>query len=473
MTIALRGLLIAALIAVGAVGAALYFGHVRQAAPRLAVGGGTEIAATGDAQNVLASQGDSRLVDEAFRRIESLYYRPIDAQVLLDGERSGLLAYLKARHVRSTIPTSTASDEAGNETTLAQTLSYAQTHYDAALGKDAGTQLTQAALRGLLQAPKDPYTVYLSPREISGMDESLNGGDFGGIGVYIEQLKDLRIFLLPIQGMPAAGAGVKPGDVVVRIDGENVRGLSLDRVQAMLRGNAGTTVRVTAYPYNAPTKLHTVAIVRQNIHIPTVKAKMENGYDYIRLSDFGQTSADEIRSALLYGKSNNAKGYILDLRDNGGGYVNAAVAISSYFIAHGTIVSTIDRSGTQVDTQALGDAIDGLQPLVVLVNKYTASASEITAGALQDYRLATILGTKTFGKGVVQTVYLLDRDGLTDQGAVKITTYRYVTPLGRDIQHKGITPDILVNQSTDPALIDTPADKQLAAAKARLKQMIR
>jgi len=152
---------------------------------------------------------------------------------------------------------------------------------------------------------------------------------------------------------------------------------------------------------------------------------MEQGIDYIRLSDFGMTSAQEVRKALLDGKAKGAKGYIFDLRDNGGGRVDAAVEISSFFIPQGAIVSTIQRDGERTTEEALGDAIGGLHPLVVLVNKYTASASEITAGALQDYHLATLLGTRTFGKGVVQSIF-----PLPDEGALKITTSRYLTPAG-------------------------------------------
>jgi carboxyl-terminal processing protease len=166
------------------------------------------------------------------------------------------------------------------------------------------------------------------------------------------------------------------------------------------------------------------------------------------------------------GEKHHAKGYIFDLRDNGGGLVTTATKISSLFIPQGPIVSTIRRDGQKTTESALGDPLPDVHPLVVLVNKYTASASEITAGALQDYHLATIIGTKTFGKGVVQTII-----PMPDQSALKITMARYVTPLGRDINHLGITPDIIVNQNVDPALIDTPSDKQLAAAKARLRAL--
>ena len=195
---------------------------------------------------------------------------------------------------------------------------------------------------------------------------------------------------------------------------------------------------------------------------------MEGALDYIRLSDFGTTSADEVRKALIDGRDRDARGYILDLRDNGGGLLDVAVEISSLFIPQGTIVSTIRRDGQKTSEEALGDAIGGLRPVVVLVNKYTASASEITAGALQDYRLAMLVGTRTFGKGVVQSIF-----PLPDDGALKITTARYLTPAGRDIQHHGIEPNVIVDQDPNPALIDTPADKQLAAAKARLAAYLR
>jgi carboxyl-terminal processing protease len=195
---------------------------------------------------------------------------------------------------------------------------------------------------------------------------------------------------------------------------------------------------------------------------------MEDGYEYIRLSDFGETSADEVRKALLDGKAHGAKGTILDLRDNGGGLLDAAVNISSFFIPKGVIVTEIDRNNNRDPQYANGNTIPGTGPLVVLVNAYTASASEITSGALQDYKIATLIGTKTFGKGVVQGIF-----SMPNGGALKITTQRYVTPSGRDIQHKGIQPDIVVPQSPEPAIIDTPKDKQLQAAKAFLGRSTR
>ncbi len=431
-----------------------------------------EVATTGDLRGLLPSNDapDAAIADLALRRLETVYYKPIAPQTPLSGEIAALRTFLGTKKIGSAaLPAQTAGgDEIEDGARAAALLAYAQKHYAATLGPSGVDDLTDAALRGLMNSVNDPYTVYLSPREIRGLNESLSGGNFGGIGVYIYQLKDGRILVQPIDELPAARAGMKPGEIVDAVDGKPVRGLPIDHVEAMIRGEAGTVVHVRGHRYDQPSSERSFAIVREIIHVPTVRAKMEQGIDYIRLSDFGTTSGDEVRKALLDGKAKGAKGYIFDLRDNGGGRVDAAVAISSLFIPQGTIVSTIQRDGERTTDEALGDAIDGLHPLVVLVNKYTASASEITAGALEDYHLATLVGTRTFGKGVVQSIF-----DLPDQSALKITTARYLTPAGRDIQHHGLEPNIVVNQDPNPSLIDTPADKQLAAAKAHLRLLLR
>ena len=222
------------------------------------------------------------------------------------------------------------------------------------LGTSGNDDLTNAALRGIMTSVHDPYTVYLSPQEIQGLNESLSGGNFGGIGVYIYQLKDGRIIVAPIEHMPAAKAGMKPGEIVDAVDGKPVRGLPIDHVETMIRGEAGTVVHLRAHPYETPKAEQNYAIVREIIHVPTVRAKMEGNIDYIRLSDFGKTSGDEMRKALLDGKAKGARGYILDFRDNGGGLLDAAVEISSLFIPQGTIVSTIRRDGGRTTDEALG-----------------------------------------------------------------------------------------------------------------------
>ncbi len=464
-----RVFITALLVVALAAASALFIGYRTGVFARPSV---LEVATTGDLRDLFDSnpaQG-SVLVNLTVRKLESDFYKPIDPQTPIAGELSSLRSLLAEKKIGNpSLPSETASGNPGQDARRAgEVLAYAQQHYAADVGPNGREDLTDAALRGIMNSVHDPYTVYLSPREIQGLNESLSGGNFGGIGVYIYQLKDGRIVVQPIEAMPAARAGMKPGEVVDTVDGKPVRGLSIDHVEGMIRGEAGTTVRLQAHPYNAPSAERAYSIEREIIHVPTVRAKMEGDIDYIRLSDFGTTSADEIRKALLDGREHGARGYILDLRDNGGGLLDAAVEISSFFVPQGTIVSTIRRDGERTSEEALGDAIGGLHPLAILVNKYTASASEITAGALQDYHLATLVGTRTFGKGVVQSIY-----PLPDQGALKITTARYLTPAGRDIQHHGIEPDVLVPQDANPALIDTPADRQLAAAKERVQAQLR
>jgi len=463
----LRALAAAFLIAVASLGGALYLAHERVSRGAEAFEAPESGIAALDLQALLANAhgGDQRELDGAFRQVEKTYYKPIDAQTLLTGERKELVSYLKAHKVADpALPLLSATgDESKDIRSLNRDLEVAQSLY----GKQtSNAELTQAAIRGMLDALGDPYTTYLSPREIDSLEESLKGGDFGGIGVYIVQdIRTKQILVEPIEGTPAYRAGVKTGDRVLAVDGRSVAKIPMDDVERMIRGKIGTVVRVEVESRGAKGP-RTVAITREQIYVPSVHAKMEDGFDYVRLADFGQTSYDEVRKALLDGKAHGARGYILDLRNNGGGLLEAAVEISSLFIPQGTIVSTIDRAGTRETKSATHDAI-GVAPLVLLVNKYTASASEITAGAVQDYKVGTLIGTKTFGKGVVQSIY-----NTSDGGALKITTAKYVTPLGRDIHHKGIEPDLVVDQSVDLP-IDTSKDLQLAAAKSYLRRIAR
>ncbi|HUY41772.1 MAG TPA: S41 family peptidase [Candidatus Dormibacteraeota bacterium] len=460
-----RTTIIALLVAVLVAAGALYVGN-RSGAFGTQNGLPLRIAASGSIGDLFGGPSDDQLVGIALMQLERAYYKPIDPQTPFRGVTSALVSYLHTRHIVAKLPAERATGNPAVDASRLETeVAYAQSHYGAAAGRD---QILEQALTGMMSSVDDPYTVYLSPREIQQLTETLNGGNFGGIGVYIFPLRNREILLQPIEGLPAERAGMKVPLILDRVNGTRAGGLSSDGVQALIRGRAGTTVTIQAHPIQAPKSVRTFRIVREIIHVPTVHAKMENGFDYIRLSEFGETSASEIHAALLDGRARGAKGYILDLRDNGGGLVDSAVAIVSYFVARGaTVVSEVDRAGRVAPQYADGATIAGLHPLVILVNKYTASASEITAGALQDYHLATLVGTQTFGKGVVQSIYVMPGN----QGALKITIARYVTPSGRDIEHRGIRPDIIVNQSPDPRLIDTPADKQLAAAKARLRQL--
>jgi carboxyl-terminal processing protease len=407
----------------------------------------------------LLGRGDSQrqMIELAYERVEHAYYKPVADQLLVAGEQQALFKFLKGRDVKNPqVPRSVATgDRAQDLHILESTLQAVQKRY---AGVAPRTIYTQVALTGMLGGLGDPYTTYLSPQEINGLDEQLHGGKFGGIGVFIQQdQKTGAIVVDPIDGNPAIKAGVKPGDVIVAVDGKSTMNQKIDIVEHEIRGPLGTVVTLTLkrHGLDAPAIVH---VTRAEIHVPSARAKIEDGVEYVRLSDFGTTSADEVRTAFLDGKKHGVHGYILDLRNNGGGLLDAAVDISSLFVPQGTIVSTIDRAGDRDVRSATGRAIDA-KPLVLLVNRNTASASEITAGAVQDYRVGTVVGEKTFGKGVVQSLYTLP-----DKGALKITTARYVTPKGRDIHHKGIVPDVVVTQ-LPTVQIDTVADKQLAEAK--------
>ncbi|HEV2261297.1 MAG TPA: S41 family peptidase [Candidatus Rubrimentiphilum sp.] len=458
----IRALLVVLAITAAFFAGAFYFGYRNTSGPSADRSDWGQLASLHISLPGEASE-DDQLLRLALHQLERTYYKPVDPQTLISGERTGLLLYLKdtlkKKAVKPTLPALSASTETQALNALGTELAYARSHY-APLGV-APNDLTQAALKGMARSLGDPYTEYLTPREIGALNEELNGGDFGGIGVFIVS-KDNQIILQPIPDLPASRAGMHDVEVVESIDGQSVRGFTLDRAERMIRGPEGTQVTLKTHPYKG-TVSHTYRVTREIIHVPTVRQKMEDGYDYIRLSDFGQTSAAEIHKALLQGKAQHAKGYILDLRFNGGGLLDAAVNISSYFVPQGTIVTEIDRDGVSDTKLATGAYVAGLRPLVVLVNAYTASASEITAGALHDYHVATLVGERTFGKGVVQGIYTMPNGG-----ALKITTERYVTPSGRDIQHKGISPDVTVSQKLDVNLVDTPGDKQLQAAKTLL-----
>ncbi|HZW52718.1 MAG TPA: S41 family peptidase [Candidatus Elarobacter sp.] len=460
LTARTRFLSAALVVAAAAFGGAVYAERAAaspDAMRPVVIGSGQQIVGL-DLGALLGGDQQKQMLALAYERVEHAYYKPVADQLLVVGEQKALTAFLKARNVSDPqVPKSTATgDRTRDLAILERTLTAVQNRYAGVAPKST---YTQVALIGMLGGLGDPYTTYLSPQEINGLDEQLRGGNFGGIGVYIQQdPKTGAITANPIEGNPAIKAGVQPGDAILAVDGVSTMGQKIDAVEQRIRGPKGSVVSLTVRHHgsDAPATLH---VTRAEIHVPSVRAKVENGIEYVRLSDFGSTSADEVRSAFLDGKKKNVRGYILDLRFNGGGLLDAAVDISSLFVPQGTIVSTIDRAGARDVRSASGHPID-TKPLVLLVNRYTASASEITAGAVQDYGVGTLVGEKTFGKGVVQSLYTLP-----DKGALKITTARYVTPKGRDIHKKGIMPDVAVEQKPELQLIDTAGDKQLSAAK--------
>ena len=322
----------------------------------------------------------------------------------------------------------------------------------------------------MLGSVKDRYTTFLTPKQFADLNEGLDGTSFGGVG--ISYSLDDKTHALHVENVipdgPSEKAGLQPEDVIVAIDGKTTVQLlagattleeQQKRITKALRGEPGTKVTLTVE--RAGKQLDPVAITRDTIRQPSVTAKMLPGQiGYVQLAVFGQTTGHELDEALKRLDGQGAKAYVLDLRYNGGGYLNAAVDVSSKFISSGPIVSVQSRAGTDTEYDAENTAI-APRPLAVLVNQYTASASEITAGAIQDSGVGTLVGTKTFGKGVVQSIW-----SLGDGSAVKITTARYFTPKGRDINSIGIEPEIKSDLAKDQKirLGDLQQDPQLGTA---------
>lgn len=306
-------------------------------------------------------------------------------------------------------------------------------------------KLIEDAVHGMLSR-LDPHSAYLDKQSFNEMRIGTEG-QFGGLGIEVTMEDGFVKVVSPIEDTPAAKAGIKAGDLVIRIDNEAVKGMLLNDAVKLMRGKPGTSILLTVVRDGASKPLE-ISLTRAVIKIKSVKSRMlEPNYGYVRVTQFQANSAKNMNRAIRNLIKENEKsldGLILDLRNNPGGVLPAAVKISDAFLTSGLIVYTEGRaSDSQLKyTATPSDIIDGA-PLVVLVNGGSASASEIVAGALQDHKRALIVGTKTFGKGSVQTI--LPMSGET---ALKITTARYFTPKGRSIQAKGIVPDIIAEEAT-------------------------
>jgi carboxyl-terminal processing protease len=325
-----------------------------------------------------------------------------------------------------------------------------------------GDMLTGAAA-GIVGALKDPYSQYLDVENREKLNERMSG-EFGGIGVYILQDETGRLRLIaPIEGTPAYKVGVKHNDIILQVDGESVLNMTPDDVSVKLRGEPGTQVSLNIFRESSSQE-YEFKINREIISVPSVMTQLVNANDnigYVRLSIFqshSQTEMQEKIDKLL--QENNIEGLILDIRDNGGGDFEAATSIASLFLNGENIVSVADAQGDKIVHKANTGRYK--LPLVVLVNENSASASEILAGALQDNNRAELVGETTYGKGLVQTVYVLP-----DGGALKLTTAKYYTPNGNDIHKIGIIPNEQVEQPSN-----SDRDLQLDKAVELLKTKI-
>tara|TARA_B100001248_G_scaffold123615_1_gene92695 strand:+ start:459 stop:1595 length:1137 start_codon:yes stop_codon:yes gene_type:complete len=320
------------------------------------------------------------------------------------------------------------------------------------------SEIMDSAINGVLQS-LDPYSAYMSPELFKEMQTDTKG-EFGGLGIEIGMEAGVVKVISPIDDTPAAKAGIKAGDYIVKIGKEQVQGKSLLEAVKLMRGPVGTSIDLTVRRKNVKKPLE-FKIERKIIEVQSVTSKMigdENKLGYIRLKSFNENSDKQfLKSVKKFEKNTKIKGYIFDLRNNPGGLLTQAINITDFFLEDGEIVSTKGRkiSETRKFFARKGDEVNG-KPIVVLINNGSASASEIFAGALKDHKRAIILGENSYGKGSVQSIIPL-RNG----GGMRLTISKYYLPSGKSISEVGVTPDILVEEEGDDFLINSNKDNQL------------
>ena len=317
-------------------------------------------------------------------------------------------------------------------------------------------EIVESAINGMLQS-LDPHSVYLNQKNFKELTNDTKG-EFGGLGIEVTMEKGLVKVISPIDGTPAEKAGIIEGDLITHINKDPILGKSLSDAVSLMRGKPNTEIQITIARQGLQ-KGFDLKLVREIIKVPGVLVNIKgdnSDIGYIRVSSFNEKTSDELYKEIIkfeFDPNNQIKSYILDLRRNPGGLLSQAIQVTNFFLDEGNIVSTkrprFDKTINEYKAKK-GDLIFG-KPLLVIVNGGSASASEIVAGALQDNKRAIILGTKTFGKGSVQTLFPIEKNNLflpNDlYGAVKLTTAEYFTPSGRSIQAKGIEPDIMINQN--------------------------
>lgn len=396
-----------------------------------------------------------------YTTVMARYYKPVDAAALLAGARDALVAYLRERGVASpAIPAATPhADRWRAESEIDRDVALAIARYGPRIRTE---DLLARTISGELAALHDPYTVFFGPAAYKQFVGFLDGRKTGGIGAELDvdpQTHAVRVVDV-FPGGPAARAGLRPGDVLTAINDVTPAVKTPDALGAQLRGVPGTVVRI-AYTRDGLLQ-PPLSLVRATIVAPDVLARPLGDVGYIRIRSFGAQASQQFDAALATLRNAHVRAYVLDLRADGGGYRDAAIAVASH-IVDGTIVTTRERGAPpQVFRAKQATKLDA--PLAILVNGDTASASEIVAGAVQDAHAGTLVGTKTFGKGLVQEVF-----PMPGGAAIKVTTASYVTPGGRDIEGSGITPDTVVPQPGDAHLGEPGRDPQLDAALGILR----
>ncbi|MBN1189159.1 MAG: S41 family peptidase [Dehalococcoidales bacterium] len=308
------------------------------------------------------------------------------------------------------------------------------------------TVLNQGAVRGMVQSLEDPYSYYLTPDEYE-MTQGDFQSSFGGIGASISMNKDGYIVVVePMEDSPAIKAGIRANDIILAVDDTPTEGLTVQETVSIVRGPVGTRVRLRIlhegenYPVD-------IEITRGEINPATVYYRMEGDIAYIRITNFYERTGDEFQEALEALDLENSRGIILDLRNNLGGLVSSMVEVASHFIKEGVIISFRDNQGNMSSQSAKPSGVFTELPVVVLVNEFSASASEVLSGAMQDYERGAIAGTRTLGKGSYDSFY-----PLSDGSAIYLTVGRWLTPAGREIEGEGITPDYELTQTGEEAI---------------------
>jgi len=315
-----------------------------------------------------------------------------------------------------------------------------------------------SAINGVLQS-LDPYSAYMSPELFKSMQTDTKG-EFGGLGIEIGMESGLVKVISPIDDTPASKAGIKSGDYIVKIDGEQVQGKTLMEAVKLMRGPVGTSIDLTIRRKNKKKPLE-FKVKREIIEVKSVEAKIlgeKNKVGYIRLKSFNENSDKQLfKNIKEFEKTKKPKGYIIDLRNNPGGLLTKAISITDFFLDDGEIVSTKGRkaSETRKFFARTGDGTNG-KPVIVLINNGSASAAEILAGALKDHKRAVILGESSYGKGSVQSII-----PLKNGGGMRLTISKYYLPSGKSISEVGVTPDIFVEENSEEFKINTKTDNQL------------
>jgi carboxyl-terminal processing protease len=326
------------------------------------------------------------------------------------------------------------------------------------------TKMYYGAIRGLVESVGDPFTRYVDPQNLAEENMEMEG-EYGGLGIYITNRDGRTTVIAPMEGTPAEKAGLKPLDEIIKVDDKNVIGMHSDEVVKLLRGPAGKAVKIWVRRKGVD-KILTFNMTREIIKLKTVRMEMVNkDIAYIKLNQFNQKSDQEMQTALSTAKQNKAKGILLDLRNNPGGLLTSCVDVASQFINGGVIVSTKGRFDKANDVLYADQGRATNLPLVVIVNEGSASAAEILSGAVKDRHRGVVVGTKTFGKGSVQSLF-----NLPDKSGIYITIARYATPSGFILDHKGLQPNVLC--AGEPTK-DKSKDKQLQKGLSILRDKIK